>query len=160
MARKKQAETPTPETQPHLIIALSDLPDRRMTITIIISDEESIQFKGVLLSYKRWNELGRLVPDPMPSVSGFDSVRRPIYNLYDPVYLNQKETAGEKRTFYRLIEFLEMDIPGDTLDEKVKALEDALEFKVMRALIEAISKEHLERAEVDVSARAATFLSA
>lgn len=156
---RSKAETPTeaPERHEVKITSLADLPGRETSIRVLLSDDTELVFPGKALSYKRWNELGRMVSYPQPPTGGFDKMGRPIYNLQDPEYLNAKEIAGEKRMYYRLVEFLTIDIPGDNLDAQVEALSEAIEFRIMKALLQGISQEHFSGAGVSVSARAATF---
>ena len=143
------------------ITSLADLPGRETVIRIDLENgEPPLEFPGKTLTYKRWNELGRMIPDPEPSSGGFDKMGRPIYNFHDQVYLAKKGEAEDQRMYYRLVEFLSIDIPGDTLDEQVEALANAIEFRLMRALLNGIGMEHLKVAEVSVSARAVTFPAA
>jgi hypothetical protein len=161
--RKKAENTTSPPavepepTKEIKITALGDLPSRDTEIRVEMDNHEVLVFPGRALTYKRWNEIGRLVSDPEPPTGGFDKQGRPIYNLNDPGYINQKQEAADKRMYYRLVEFLQMDIPGDSMDAKVEALSDAIEFRIMKALITGVSQEHFSGAGVSASARAATF---
>ena len=154
----KTIETPDVETPAaptiKTVASLTDLPSRSTTVNIAMEDG-ILSFPCKALTYARWNELGRMVTDPPPPIMGGDR-SGPKFNLQDPTYIMQREEAGEKRLYYRLTEFLNISIPGETIQERAQALRETLEFGIVKALAQAMQQTALT-GEVSVNARAETF---
>lgn len=153
MAKDKTTEQKPPEKSVVAIASFGDLPDRDITVRIEMADKV-LAFPCRTLTYKRFNELGRMVPDPEPPVMA--GPKGKIYDLQDPNYLKQLPEAAELRMYYRLTEFLRLPIPGATISEKAMFLSDTLEYTIVKALVEAMQQNMLE-GKASVEARAATF---
>lgn len=157
MVEKKQTEVVEEAIEPvaKTVASLDDLPSRDTTVNIAM-DDGVLSFPCKALTYRRWQELGRMVADPAPPIMGSDKNARPIFNTHDPAWLAQRDDAAEKRMYYRLTEFLNITIPGGTIGERVQALEEKLEFGIVKALFQAMQQTALT-GEVSVNARAETF---
>lgn len=135
--------------------SLKDIGRRDVTIEIEHRNEILV-FQAKTLTFKRFQELGRLVDAPQPPAMGVDANKRPLYNLNDPGYKKQVDEAENRRGLLRLAEFLDMDIPGETPQEKADALAEALEQDVVISLFNAMWGTVVE-GKARVEARAATF---
>ena len=151
----KEKETKIPEKPVVQIVGFGDLPDRDITVFVEMADNQ-LAFPCRTLTYKRFNELGRLIPDPEPPFDAGPKGR--IYHLQDPAYLAKFPEVADKRMYYRLAEFLRLPIPGETMAEKAAYLSENLEYTIVKALIEAMQQNMLE-GKAHVEARAATFHS-
>ena len=152
MAGKTKEEKPV-EKQVVTIAGFGDLPDRDKTVFVEM-DDQTLAFPCRMLTYKRFNELGRMIPDPEPPMMA--GPKGKIYDLQNPEYLAKFPEVAEKRMFYRLVEFLRMTIPGETMAEKAAYLSDNLEYTIVKALVEGMQQTMIE-GKARVESRAATF---
>lgn len=153
MAKEKDNKESPPGKPVVNIGSFGDLPDRDITIFIEMADT-TLAFPCRTLTYKRFNELGRLIPDPEPPHMA--GPKGKIYDLQNPEYLAKFPEVAEKRMFYRLVEFLRLPTPGATLAEKADFLSENLEYTIVKALVEAMQQNMIE-GKARVEARAATF---
>lgn len=130
-------------------------------IRIIVEVEhggEILEIPLKTLTYAEWNKLGTDIPTPTPPISGVDKQGRPIFNNSDPTYITQVEQVAEQRVYARLLASLDMEVPGNTQQEKLDALRNKVDVNVMRQLVETISSFAL-KGEARVKHRAETFQS-
>lgn len=147
-------EAPTKTVVP--VKALADLGQRTVTL-IIETENEVLEFTGRTLTNKRYNDIGRMVPEPVPPINGVDNNKRPVFNNLDPGFKAEEARAGNRRGLLRLAEFLQLDWgSATTLDEKADLLDSTLEFNVVRELQTAMGMTLME-GKGRVAARAEMF---
>lgn len=146
MAKKKQRAT---------ITKLADLERRHITV-IVERDDDELEIPCKTLTWKRWQDLGVQVPDPAPPIFGVDRNGRPQPNYNDPTYLAEKEAANTRRLYLRLLDFLDIDIPGDTPEARMTALQDTLEVGLVNRLA-SVMGQFAREGEARIETRAATF---
>ena len=121
------------------ILDLSALPSRDFMVNIELSSEDTptiIQIPCRAMTFKRYQEIGRMVEDPDPPyVAGKQGK---IYDFQDRAYLRAKEVAGEKRQYLRLAEFVQATIPGADLQEKADWMAEHMEAGILLALRRAM----------------------
>lgn len=120
-------------------------------ITVKVEREGTVfEFKAKPMTYARWQELGWMVPQPQANVSGFDNRGRPIFDDRSAAYQAALQRAESERTYLRLAEFLDMDIPGDSVQAKAESLKQSLEtdvYKVLEAALWAVATEGVTSAK-------------
>ena len=127
-------------------------------VRVRFDDGRNVVFNAQPLTYKRWNELGRMVKNEDPPINGVDSLGRPNYNVHDDTYLKQLAINEEERMYFRLAEFVLLDWgEADTLAKRKTMLEEELEMSVSMALMEAMIQISRDGAGETARARAATF---
>ncbi len=68
------------------------------------------------------------VKRPKPPIKGFKPGGVPEFDEDDPTYLAAKEEAGNEHIYLWLLESWEVEIPGETADEKLAALKRVVPF--------------------------------
>ena len=136
------------------ITSLADLQPRTVDVLIERGDEV-LEIPCKTLSYAEFQRLGYEVIDPAPPTSGA-TAKGPIYNYNDPDFLTARQRAADERLYRRLLAFIQIDVPGDTVDEQIKNLSEALEVDIVRALTRVMS-DMVNGGEARIEARAATF---
>lgn len=152
----KQGEGKKKRQPARAITSLSQLDTLHVTLELTRPDGEEIALSGTPLSYTRWVEIGYEIADPTPPIMGADSAGKPLYDRNDPEYRRQLTSAGIRRSYARLVEFLDIDVPGKTLDEQIAALETVLSAGEVQALVGKIS-DLFAGEEARIAERAATF---
>lgn len=137
------------------ITSLTQLPSRDMPVRIEIEgQEDAIVIPCRALTFRRYQEVGRLVADATPpTMAGKNGV---LYDWQNPDYRAKQEAIQEQRNMLRLAEFVRADIPGDTLEAKAEWMASELEMGVVYALKAAMDKT-LQGGGAAVNARAGTF---
>jgi hypothetical protein len=139
MARKN-GKADAPEKRELEIIgtatSLADGLTYEATIVVELPNNQGMYYKLHTLTISEWNEIGSAVPQPQPPVSGFDG-KQPIYNERDPGYLTACGNADLERNLRRLAAAVQIDIPGETLEEKAEALHK-MDSNVARQLLAAL----------------------
>lgn len=117
-----------------------------------------IEFKLKVLSYFRFNEIGKMVNDPSPSTMGIDaSTKRPIFDTNSADFRNKLNDAASERSILRLAESLvDPEIPGDTLPEKSAWMKENMPTAIVSQLINAMGST-LIRGEARIKSRADSF---
>lgn len=138
--------------------ALSDLAPRLIDAELELG-EEVLVIPCKALTYEEYQRAGWEVKDPEPPVMGVDDNKRPIFNLQDAGYLRQREEANTERMYRRLLKFVQLEVPGDTVEVRVQALRDTLEYSVVTKLTMLMMRVFTE-GEARAQARAEAFQSA
>lgn len=136
------------------ITTLADLQPRDVEVEIE-RDNEVLVIPCRALSYAEFQRLGYEVVDPAPPASGA-TAKGPIYNYNDPEYLAARQKAADERLYRRLLAFVQIDVPGDTVAEQIENLTNALELDVVKTLVAAMTRISTE-SEARVQNRATTF---
>ena len=135
------------------VTSLDALRPRRVMVEIE-RDGDVLVIPCRMLSYGEWQRLGYEVLDPEPPYLA--GPKGKLYDFNDPQYLMKKQQAQDERMYRRLLAFVQVDVPGETMPEKIAHLRDALEVGIVNKLTAAMMQVATEgRAQVD--ARAETF---
>lgn len=122
--------------------SLADLPARKDTIIHLELEQleglDTLAFDLKQPSFSEWAQYEREVPTPQAPLTGITPDGTPQYNYQDADYLKAIDNRPIKVQYNRLIHCLQMDIPGETLDEKIAAFEDRLPWGVVQRLLQAI----------------------
>lgn len=137
------------------ISSLTQLPSRDVPVRIEIEGQANpVIIPCRALTFRRYQEIGRMVPDVAPpSMAGKTGV---MYDWQNPEYKAKQEAAQEQRNMLRLAEFIQADIPGNTLQDKADYIASELEMGVVYALKSAMDKT-IQGGGASVSAREANF---
>ena len=137
------------------ITSLTQLPSRDLPVTIEIEgQDEMIVIPCRALTFRRYQEIGRMVPDVAPpTMAGKNGI---LYDWQNPEYKAKQEAVQEQRNMLRLAEFVQADIPGNTLQDKADYIANELEMGVVYALKSAMDKT-MQGGGASVSAREANF---
>lgn len=152
MAKRNEGEN----KKHRAITTLADLQPRLVDVQIEL-DDEIVVIPCKTLSYAEFQRLGYEVVDPSPPVSGAGP-KGPIYNYNDAAYLQARQQANDARLYRRLLAFVQIDVPGATVEEQIDALTNTLEVAVVRALVQVMSNM-VTGGEARIADRAATFHS-
>lgn len=144
--------------------SLADLAPRRGTVIVQRPDDQddlAIPYKE--LSYKRYWEIGRMVEDPPPHngeptdfTKDEKGELRKVFSANWQEYQQALLDAESKRGLMRLAEFIDLQMEGETLEERGEYLQNSLPIDVLMALANAM-KRLTSGSESRVEARAAAF---
>lgn len=135
---------------------LLDLPNRDVPVRIEM-DSETLIIPCRAMTYKRYQELGRLIPDPEPPVLAGKNGK--MYDRENPEYLRRLTEVADERLFLRLAEFVQAEIPNTPqTDLKARAawISEHMEMSIVRGLSSAMTMTVLG-GEAHVEARAVSF---
>lgn len=140
---------------------LEDMKPSFLIVEIDDVDEDGepvvIEFKMRVLTYFRFNEVGKMVVDPSPEPMGVDGNKRPLFNTNDATFRSKLNDAANERSIMRLAEsMVEPEIPGDTLQEKSTWIKENMPTAIVQALINAMGST-LVRGEARIKNRADSF---
>ena len=107
------------------------------------------------LGYSDWVNVEREVPYPQPPAGGADNKGVPWYDNNNPDYRRKIADAVERRGYLRMLKAIQLDIPGETLDEKIDALA-SLPTEIILTVGTYLNEMHQTR-KATVKARAASF---
>lgn len=107
------------------------------------------------IPYRDWLAIEREVPLPSPPRGGADKSGRPWYDTNDPAYIQAFNEAQDRRGYLRVLKALAVDVPGDTVDDKVASIQE-LPTEIVMTLATYVGQMHA-RKEARVQARAGTF---
>lgn len=147
---KKRRKATLDDVKPSFLIVEMDDVDEDGELVVI-------EFKMRVLSYFRFNEIGKMVNDPTPEAMGVDGNKRPIFDTNSADFRNKLNDAASERSILRLAESLvEPEIPGDTLQEKAAWMKDNMPTAIVSQLINAMGST-LMRGEARIKSRADSF---
>lgn len=138
------------------LVHLSDLAPVAIRVEIERPGGDLLVVPLRTLTYSEWLRLGFEVPDPTPPISGVDKNGRPVFDTRHPDYLRAVEMATLQRGLRRLLAALQIDIPGDTAEQKLAALDASLDAGVARQLLGVLGRL-AAKGEAHITARADTF---
>ncbi len=148
---KKRRKATLADMQPSfLVVEMDDVDDDGEPVTI--------EFKMRVLSYFRFNEIGKMVTDPTPETMGIDATtKRPLFDTNSASFRNKLNDAANERSIMRLADsMVEPEIPGDSLQEKSTWIKDNMPTAIVQALINAMGST-LVRGEARIKSRADSF---
>jgi hypothetical protein len=149
--------TIVPKPAPRLIASFADLAPVTILAEITMPDDDVLLVPMRELRYSEFARLGLEVPAPTPPMMGIDpTTKRPLYDYSNPDYQRQLTEANIRRGYRRLIEMIDIPIPGDTVDEKIDNLDKLTSHGVVKQLLDVVN-ELADKAEGRISAKAATF---
>ena len=131
------------------------LPAREFDVKIEIKGQaEPVVIPCRALSYKRYQEIRRLIPEtPVPAMGG---PRGKIYDTENPEYKQKRTEANEQRNYLCLAEFIQADIPGDSLQDRADWLANNMEMGIVNELLSQMLGT-VENGRAAIEGRAATF---
>lgn len=125
-------------------------------INVIIEREDDIiEIPCRMPGHQEYQRLGYEIVDPAPPVRGAGP-KGPVYNYSDPAYLQARQEAAQKRIYRRLLAFVQIEVPGATVEEQIANLANTLDVSVVNKLIEVMSGL-MNEGSARVEDRAATF---
>ncbi len=139
MARKNRRNDDDERPELDIIGTATSLEDGltyEATIVVELPNNQGMIYKLRTLTISDWNRIGSTVPQPQAPVSGWDG-KRPIYDERDVGYLAACGEADLERNLRRLATAVQIDIPGETTEEKAEALK-AMDSNVARQLVAAL----------------------
>lgn len=152
MAHEKEA----PKKPARQITRFDELEPVQIFVEIPQADGEWISLPVRPLGVRQWEQVGRTIPVPQPPIMGADDQKRPLYDWNDTTYRQAVTDANTRRTYARLFAFIGIEVPGDTLDAKITALEARLHAGEIQALAEAMERL-FKGEEAKIVSTAATF---
>ena len=93
-----------------------------------------------LVSHYEWMAIDLMFPKPKPPASGASG--KIVYNYENPEYRKELEMRNEKVQMHRLAESITAEIPGDSVDEKIKTLTDTFTMAFLLQLYLALMGLH------------------
>jgi hypothetical protein len=145
-------KTPKPR---RVATSLDDLAEPPIIVILEYEDYE-LEVKLHIPSAHEWNQIGYLVRNPMPPISGTDKQGRPVFDRNDPTYAQQMTEAEEERTYRRLLASLQLPIEGDTPAEKVERLKAKIGPNAFWKLNGLIARK-VQEGDARIANRAETF---
>lgn len=169
MPRKQPNMQKPPATiatnEPRRITRLSELAPRTVDVVIDRPDgQESVVIPCRELTYKRFYEIGRLVPEPIPAIKpetlNYTHTEKgdviPVYNTDWYAHKQAVADAETRRTMWRLTEFVDLEFESDDVEARVSELENTLPNDVVQALVMAM-RTMVYGSEARVEERASSF---
>lgn len=135
---------------------LDDLKLATITVVITLADGEERTLILHNISRLRIYQIRNSVAEPMPPVVDYLAANKPVYNYRDQGYLSQMAEVNYKRNSLVLLEMLQLDIPGDTADDRLTFMQEQLDPMVYDALLDVVTGI-LEKAKARIISRAETF---
>lgn len=157
-----EIEIAEPKPKKRRKATLDDLKPSFLTVELDDVDEDGepivIEFTMKVLSYFRFNEIGKMVKDPTPETMGVDpSTKRPLFDTNSEAYRTRQNDVSNERIVLRLAESLvDPVIPGDTLQDKAEWMKNNISTAIIAQLNMAMGST-LVRGEARIANRAATF---
>lgn len=152
--------TPPPRT---MITKLSELAPRTGHVIIERPDGEEIAIPYKELTYKRFWEIARLVPDPvLPKDNPVDFHKdekgelRQVFSVNWQEYQQAKVDAESRRAMWRLTEFVDLEFESATVEDRIVELQDTLSNEIVTALLTAMSGM-MHESEARVESRSESF---
>lgn len=142
--------------QAHRVASFDDLKPGKVNIEVEMEDGEILLFPMRLPTYFDILDMEGRIPLPEAPITGADRNGRPLRNYSDPGYIANANRVVARRNVALLVQSLDMDIPGDTLEEKTAALETGISARVMRQLM-AVLEGVMRSGEARVESRVTTF---
>lgn len=109
-------------------LVFGDLGPKFMTFTVKSPEGEDFELRIKTMTEADVNEVNAGVDDPQPpTVDKFVSKEKGYVkekNFEDPDYVKKNRDAGRLRMYRLLAAAVDLEIPGDTLEAKAKALQD------------------------------------
>lgn len=156
---------PEKPVEPRRITKLSELAPRTIDVVIERPDgQESVAIPCKELTYKRFYEIGRLVPDPIPAIKPetMNYTRNekgdviPVYDTDWHAHQRAVAEAETRRTMWRLTEFVDLEFEAVDIDARIDELENTLPNDVVQGLVMAM-RTMVFGSEARVAERANSF---
>jgi hypothetical protein len=152
-----QAEPPkTPQKA-----TLLDLECATITVVVTLADDAEVTVPMRLIPQYRMMQLSAMIPSAVPpqpvdAVKAADGGVKWIYNYNDPAYIAEASEVAYKRNALMLAEMIQIDIPGETLEECATYIRDKFDPLVTDQLTSVIGMQR-EKAKARIITRAETF---
>lgn len=136
---------------------LGDLECATITVIVSLADESEVIVPMKMIPQYRMMQLSAMIPSAMPPMVDIQhGTQKPIYNYADPAFVAAVGEVSFKRNCLMLAEMVKIDIPGETLEEKAKYIQETFDPIVTDQLIGVVS-ERREKAKARIVTRAETF---
>ena len=153
--------------KPHTVVTkLADLAPRTGHVLVERPNGEVIAIPIKELTYKRFWEIARLIPDPVRQkgdlVEYYKDETGKIHEVYatsTAEYQKALVDANNLRVMWRLTEFVDLEFEGRTVEERVEELQNTLSVEIINALNAAMSGMMTE-SEARVESRSESFHTA
>ena len=143
----------------HIATTLDDLSDVIVEATIPRPDGKMITVRLKTLSGEQVWEVRRAIKWPKPPVKDYRKTGGevlPIYDYEDATYVAAQEDASRELGYRHLLLSLQIDIPGETFEEKLEALRTRLGQWALNSLLSVSNRLHYPNPE-EVNAIALSF---
>ncbi len=139
-----------------VLTSLAELGTRRFDVELELTDGEILVIPMHTLSFRQWNEAAMEVKDPPPPVMGADNNGAPIFDTKNPDYQLALTEASNKRSWHRLLASMDIEVPGESTEDKIEWMEDHLERGVAEQLVTVMMNIALE-VKAHIADRAFSF---
>lgn len=127
---------------------------------IIVTLEDGSELSVPIRVPTQWEmlQIAHEVTYPSPPTAGVDpKTKRPFFDFNHPSYIAARESVDMDRNYRTLLAALQLDVPGDTKEEKLTFLKTKFSARITRQLNTAIAVL-VGGGQARVAGRAATFL--
>jgi hypothetical protein len=140
-------------------MSLDDLADVVVEVAIPRPDGKQIRVKLRTLSGDEVWEVRRAIKWPKPPIKDYRKIGGEVTAIYDyenEEYVTAHEDASRELSYRHLIKSLQLDIPGETFEERYANLHQRLGQWALNALLKVSNKLHYPDAN-EVDAVASSF---
>lgn len=135
---------------------LDDLSDVVVEVSIPRPDGKQIKVKLRTLSGDEIWEVRRAIQWPKPPIKDYRKIGGEVTAIYDyenEQYVTAQEDASRELSYRHLLSSLQLEIPGETYEERLNHLRKRLGQWALNALLKASNKLHYpDESEVDAVA--------
>lgn len=138
--RKAQQDQTDRALRTKRVASLADVAPVTLYLEIERVDGEILAIPTRNVGYTRLLKVQQAIPLPTPPPDGFDATnKKPTYNYNDPGYLDARQDAFTRRDYAALLEWVDLVIPGDTLEARVEAFERVFTSAETRQMFEGLN---------------------
>jgi len=138
------------------VATLGDLECATITVIVTLADESEVTIPLRLLPQHRMMQLAATIPSAQPPLVNYASGGKPIYNYNDSAFVAEVNEIAFKRNCLMLAEMIQMNITGETVEDKAQYIREKFDPLVTEQLI-GIVNDRREKAKARIITRAETF---
>ena len=138
------------------IASLSDLECSTITVVVTLADDADVSIPVRMIPQHRMMQLSASIPSAVPPLVDYAAGGKPVYNYNDNTFIANASEVAFKRNCLMLAEMIQMDIPGEALEDKAQYIREKFDPLVTEQLIGVIN-DRREKAKARVVTRAETF---
>lgn len=149
---------PTPADAPKTpqTATLSDLECATITVVVTLADDAEVTIPVRMIPQYRMMQLSAMIPSAVPPLVDYASGGKPIYNYADSVFVAAVGEVTFKRNCLMLAEMVQMQLPGDTLEDKATYIREKFDPLVTDQLVSVVGMQR-EKVKARIITRAETF---
>lgn len=136
--------------------SLSDLECATITVVITLADNAEVALPMKMIPQYRMMQLSAMIPSAVPPLVDYAAGGKPVYNYADAKFVADVGEVQFKRNCLMLAEMVQIDIPGETLEEKSTYIREKFDPIVTDQLVSVVG-ERREKAKARIITRAETF---